>query len=363
MGNCFANCLTSSVLSILLCRHGCQIESVTKSLAYFPPTPPTYKLILTDGEKYKFQLVDTHLGAWADAVKAAQKAEVFRLRTNRGGTIPAVLFRYSNPTQAPNTTTANDSNGDTTILFSHSNAMDLGIVVDLMHKLSLLLKVNMFAYEYTGYGVSSGGSGPSERDTYADATAAFEKLLELGIPASSIICYGQSIGSGPSCYIASKHNVRGLILHGPLASALDVVSQPGCCRPASLFSCCNVYPNIKRITQVTCPTLVMHGHADEVIAFNNGKRLHEACRGNAKYPPYFVPGAGHNNLLEIDPEGFITALRDFVSYSQSQAPATPSTAPKPSPLPSTQVHNQATMTLAQNQPQPQRAPSKPRPDV
>eukprot|EP00301_Raphidiophrys_heterophryoidea_P017952 c2943_g1_i1.p1 GENE.c2943_g1_i1~~c2943_g1_i1.p1 ORF type:complete len:306 (+),score=36.40 c2943_g1_i1:33-950(+) len=305
MGNCLSNCITSTVLSVLLCKHGCKIENVAKTLAYFPPSPPTYKLVPLENEKFQIQLVDPQLCAWGDCLRAAHKAEGHMLTTARGARIPAVMFRSHPPST-------------TTILFSHSNAMDLGIVLDLLHKLCLLLKVNVFAYEYSGYGVSV-GKGPSEEDTYADITAAFDKLGNLGIGPSHVILYGQSIGSGPSCWLASVRPVSGLILHGPLASALDVVSRPGFCRPSFLFACCNMYPNVDRVRRVTCPTLVMHGHADEVVAFSNGKRLHEATRGTAKYPPYWVPGAGHNNLLEADPEGYLRVLREFIAHAQAQA--------------------------------------------
>lgn len=43
-----------------------------------------------------------------------------------------------------------------TLLFSHANAEDLGYINRHFREVSKQLKVNVFAYEYSGYGMSSG---------------------------------------------------------------------------------------------------------------------------------------------------------------------------------------------------------------
>jgi len=53
-----------------------------------------------------------------------------------------------------------------TLLFSHGNAEDLGMIVSSLMGIATLLDVNVFAYEYTGYGQSSGE--PNEENVYAD---------------------------------------------------------------------------------------------------------------------------------------------------------------------------------------------------
>ena len=55
------------------------------------------------------------------------------------------------------------------ILVSHANAEDLGIVLGFWSYMSDALKVDVFAYEYSGYGHSDGT--PSEDMMYADARA------------------------------------------------------------------------------------------------------------------------------------------------------------------------------------------------
>ena len=43
-----------------------------------------------------------------------------------------------------------------TILFSHGNAEDIGMRLQYFREVAVILKCNVFCYEYTGYGQSSG---------------------------------------------------------------------------------------------------------------------------------------------------------------------------------------------------------------
>lgn len=103
-----------------------------------------------------------------------------------------------------------------TILFSHGNAEDLGMIYDWFREVSRHLDVNVMAYDYDGYGLSDGE--PTEEALFADIEAAFNYLTETRmIPPEKIILYGRSLGSGPTCHQAmlqSKLNkpVRGVIL-------------------------------------------------------------------------------------------------------------------------------------------------------
>jgi hypothetical protein len=57
MGNCLVNCVTSSILSVLLCKSGCKIDNVAGKIAYFPPNPPSYNMRMEEGT-LKITLLD-----------------------------------------------------------------------------------------------------------------------------------------------------------------------------------------------------------------------------------------------------------------------------------------------------------------
>ncbi|ELW70701.1 Abhydrolase domain-containing protein FAM108C1 [Tupaia chinensis] len=61
-----------------------------------------------------------------------------------------------------------------TLLFSHGNAVDLGQMCSFYIGLGSRINCNIFSYDYSGYGVSSGK--PSEKNLYADIDAAWQAL-------------------------------------------------------------------------------------------------------------------------------------------------------------------------------------------
>jgi hypothetical protein len=85
------------------------------------------------------------------------------------------------------------------------------------------LNVNVFAYEYTGYGAAS-GRRPLEGQVKMDADAAWRFLTEQhGTPPDRVVLYGQSIGSGATCWLGQRYEPAGLVLHASIMSGLRVM--------------------------------------------------------------------------------------------------------------------------------------------
>ena len=149
-----------------------------------------------------------------------------------------------------------------TILFSHGNATDLGAMFLIYVMIAASLKCNLVAYDYTGYGPTmTEGINPTEKQTYDDILTAYNWCLNTGLvhdPSKELVLYGQSVGSGPSCYLASEKPVAGLILHSPISSGLRVLTQ------SRLLSCWDIFPNIDRIRRVRSPVFIIHGMWDQV---------------------------------------------------------------------------------------------------
>lgn len=90
---------------------------------------------------------------------------------------------------------------------------------------------------------------------YDDIETVYLYLTEnLNIPSDNIILFGRSIGSGPSCYLAEKYKVAGVMLHAPLMSALRVVFSN--LRWTFWF---DKFPNIDRMKNFDCPVYIVHG--------------------------------------------------------------------------------------------------------
>lgn len=187
-----------------------------------------------------------------------------------------------------------------TILYSHGNGEDLGYAQSSFDEL-YNLGFSVFAYDYHGYGTSEGR--PTEKTVYMDINAAYDYLINnLKIPSCRIIVYGRSIGSGPSVDLASRKEVAGLILQSPLLTAFRCVTRV----PIVPF---DSFSNISKIDKVRCPLLVMHGTADEVIPFSQGKALFD----NANEPKTFVriEGGKHN---EVNEQGYHSMCLSILQF-------------------------------------------------
>ena len=66
---------------------------------------------------------------------------------------------------------------------------------------------------------------------------------------------GQSVGSGPTCHLGAKvPGLAGVILHSPLATGMRVMNPTWTRWPSWL----DVFPNIKLISKINAPMLIMH---------------------------------------------------------------------------------------------------------
>jgi len=222
----------------------------------------------------------------------------FWLINGFGGRIPAFFIERPN--------------AQVTILFSHGNAEDLGMIYDWFNDLARVLRVNIMAYDYSGYGKSNGT--PTEENCFEDIKAAYSYLIdEKNIKPEQIVLYGRSLGSGPSCYLASKtaeegRSVAGVILQSPLLSAYRVAFNFRFTMIGDRF------PNIDYAPKIRCPVFIVHGTQDEVVPFWHGQGLFLAVNQSWRAKPFWVEGAGHNNIEALlRPSGtFVDKLIEFL---------------------------------------------------
>lgn len=97
-------------------------SSMAAKFAFFPPNPPSYKLIRDDLTGLLLLSPFPH----------RENVEVLKLPTRRGTEIVAVYVRHPMATS--------------TLLYSHGNAADLGQMYELFIELSIHLRVNLMGY-------------------------------------------------------------------------------------------------------------------------------------------------------------------------------------------------------------------------
>jgi uncharacterized protein len=163
--------------------------------------------------------------------------------------------------------------------------------------------------DYRGYGKSEGS--PSEKGLYRDAEAAYDWIAAQGYAPEQIVIHGESLGSAVAVDLATKRKSRGRILEAPFTSARAVAGRVfPIIGPMLVWG----YNTMGRIANVHVPVFIIHGDADEVIAYEFGQELY----GAANEPKSFwtIPGATHNDLHVVGRDEFSQRLAAFYSSLQ-----------------------------------------------
>jgi len=192
------------------------------------------------------------------------------------------------------------------ILYSHGNAEDIGDLASVFEDFRRA-GFSVLGYDYPGYGLSKGT--PTEQTVYVTAVEAYLFLtVRCRVAPADIIVLGRSVGSGPACYLAEQFPVGGLVVESGFTSAPRVVTR-------IRILPFDPFPNIRRVRNIPCPKLFIHGKDDDTIPVSHGKALFAA----AKEPKslILVDNAGHNDMM-FEFEDYFETLRDFVSRRDAE---------------------------------------------
>jgi uncharacterized protein len=196
-------------------------------------------------------------------------------------------------------------------LFLHGNGGNITHRIDHAHA---VLKAGsaFFVLDYRGYGKSKGH--PSERGFYDDADAAYSRVVQIGYAPDRIIIQGESLGTAVAVDLATRRRCAAVILESPLMSAGKVADTV---LPFLGSLIVRGYDTYRKISQVHVPVMVIHGEADEIVPFSQGRNVFLAAHEPKQF--WAVPGAQHNSLLEVAGPEYVTRLRAFYcSLTQKQ---------------------------------------------
>ena len=207
-----------------------------------------------------------------------------------------------------------------TVLYCHGSSGSLGHQVGLLAVLRRL-RVNLFAFDYRGYGRSQGE--PSETGLFRDARAAWDHLVDkLAVPPREILLFGHSLGGAVAIDCALDRPAAGLVVESSFTQVRDMAraSHPGW--PLHLVAR-NQFRSIHKVGRLSMPKLFIHGGADERVPAELGRRLYEAAAEPREL--YLVPGAGHNDVHELGGVRYLRRLARFRSrcLRAARRPAAP----------------------------------------
>jgi len=190
-----------------------------------------------------------------------------------------------------------------TILFFHGNA---GSLENRIHKINHFNEMNINFLLVSWRGFSGNNGKPTEKGLYEDAKSAVDWLESKGINKNQIIIYGESLGTGVAVEIAQNNNFAGVILESPFTSMSAVGKEKYPFLPVKLLLK-DKYENIKKITNVKIPILVMHGKVDKIVPFYMGKKIYEL----ANEPKYSYFSEYDDHMMEYNKK-LLDELKKFI---------------------------------------------------
>lgn len=207
--------------------------------------------------------------------------------------------------------------GADTLLWFHGNAGNISSRVQNILILNRRLGVNVFIFDYRGYGNSQGS--PSERGLYADADAALIYLQSRpDVDPNRIILFGRSLGCAVAVETAMRRPVKAVILEAPFTSIAGMARSTG---PITglvpiHWLIKSKFDSLSKIGSVQSPLMILHGAQDVTVPIAMARALYAAANAPKRFHP--IPGATHNDAYLAGGDAYFAALQDFI-----QAPHPP----------------------------------------
>jgi fermentation-respiration switch protein FrsA (DUF1100 family) len=178
----------------------------------------------------------------------------------------------------------------------------------LIHQLGL----NVFIFDYRGYGLSSGKT--TEQGTYLDGRAALAWLKARGWPPERMVFFGRSLGAAVALQLALETPPAALILETPFTSIREMGKTHYSVLYALLGWLLNAqYDNLAKIASLNSPLLVIRGSQDRICPPHMAQTLFD--RAPQPKQLYTIEGAGHNNTLSIGGESYWATWAGFLKGS------------------------------------------------
>ena len=175
-----------------------------------------------------------------------------------------------------------------TLIFAHGNA---GNISDRLFKIKFFydLGLNVFIFDYRGYGKSEGK--PFETGVYWDAQGAYDYLQSRReVDMNNIILYGASLGGAVVIDLAGKRKSAFLVVESSITNAQDMAHLLYPFIPSIFLS--YRFDSVGKVRLLKMPKLFIHSPEDEVVPFWVGKKLFDAA---AEPKEFLEVHGGHND--------------------------------------------------------------------
>ena len=178
-----------------------------------------------------------------------------------------------------------------TVLYCHGNTGNISTRIGALAQFRRL-RMNVFAFDYRGYGRSKGE--PSEAGVFRDVQAAYDQITgPLSQRPGSVILFGHSLGGAIAIDAALHREVAGLVVQSSFTQVRDMARAVMPWGPLGLIAR-NEFRSIAKVGLIAAPKLFIHGSDDPTVPLEMGRRLFEAAADPKEW--YEIARAGHNDV-------------------------------------------------------------------
>jgi fermentation-respiration switch protein FrsA (DUF1100 family) len=236
-------------------------------------------------------------------LRPAPGTDLINLKSPRGEPIVALYGSALRSDGKPHPEPA----GRPTLIYFYGNAMCVASAIFQFEQFRRL-GLNVVIPDYLGYGMS--GGRPSERGCQETGLAVYEYLTsQRGIPGSSIIAGGWSLGGAVAIDLAHRKPVAGLAVFSTFTSGVALGRRLLPFLPVSLLLR-HRFDSLSKIRDLACPILIGHGRRDSIVPFWMAERL--AAAAKSPVITLWIDQADHNDFFDIAGRQVDRAVADFV---------------------------------------------------
>lgn len=217
----------------------------------------------------------------------------------------------------------NDINNRKIIIYSHDRA---GNIDNYWPRIKLLANLGLdeyhiLAFDYRGYGRSSGS--PGEESIYADADAALQWLRDQGVIDENIILYGFGLGASSTLELGSNPRslqAKQIIIEAPFASIEALIQNDLLQNIPGTYLSDLSFNNVDKAKHLSQKMLWLHGTRDNIYDLKTqGQLVFDAHPGSPGVDKFAIKvnGANHTNIPEKIQNGFDGYLLQLRSFLES----------------------------------------------
>lgn len=209
---------------------------------------------------------------------------------------------------------------ETTIIYNHGRYASIEHYlprVQMLHELG----VNVFVWDYRGYGKSLPETAPESNDWMSDSRLAYDEAIKYAPNPDKMIVYGMSVGGFPAGEIAFKKALCAQIFEAAVVSVSEKIEDNTSLLLPGSFLTSGVLETDVKLKDTNNPTLILHGTEDDRISLRSARSFFDKLPEDIPKEFILFEGAGHGlgGIGGIPESGILNYENEIMSFLEKHA--------------------------------------------